>query len=77
MRKHSRRLCRNAWRLYGELYPERMAELHGTDVATSERRKHVLGPPHFEAFGEFGNVDLGEAEPPVFALQYCATLRHM
>jgi len=61
----------------GNFDPERMAELHGADVAASQRRKQVVGPSLFEAFGELGNVDVREPEPPLFAFQYHAALRYM
>jgi hypothetical protein len=54
-----------------------MAELHRADVAGPKRGQQVLGPCHFEPFGEFGNVDLAEAQSPVLTLEQCPTLGYM
>ena len=56
---------------------ERIAKLHGANVAAPKRRQQVFGAPRFEAFGEFGNVDLAEAQPPVFTFQDGPALRYM
>ena len=63
--------------LEAELDAERMAEPHGADLASAKRRQQIVGPTHFEAFGEFDDVDLAEAQPPVLTLQQRSALGYM
>src|SRR5262245_56945717 len=60
-----------------DLGAERLAEPHDADVAAPKRRQQVLCPAHFEAFGEFGNVDLAETQAPVLTLQHRSALGYM
>ena len=59
-----------------QLGAERLAEPHGTNIASPNGRQQILGS-HFESLGEFGDVDLAESQPPVLTIQHHPPLGHV